>query len=267
MGKECILAIDQGTTNTKALLVDRRGAPVFRVAMQIPLISTPQGFTEQDPGTHLGFGGKCSYQGSGIRKGAQLFGRGNCDLKPARNCVGMGCEEREGIGAGDQLAVRAGCGDLRSTCMPRRRAPVENRTAARAVDFGVKWAWLLENSSAVQRLQRKGDLRLGTVDTWLLHKLTQGQEYTTDLTNASRTGLLNLAELDWDREASICLEFHSSRYQGCDPLRIDSAIAPCFQNSRECQLCLLSVIRTPLCLAIRDTAWNCEGNIWNRKLR
>ena len=49
MGKECILAIDQGTTNTKALLVDRRGAPVFRVAKQIPLISTPQGFTEQDP--------------------------------------------------------------------------------------------------------------------------------------------------------------------------------------------------------------------------
>ena len=49
MGKECILAIDQGTTNTKALLVDRRGAPVFRGAMQIPLISTPQGFTEQDP--------------------------------------------------------------------------------------------------------------------------------------------------------------------------------------------------------------------------
>src|SRR5271165_5214110 len=49
MGNDCILAIDQGTTNTKALLVDRSGAPVFRIARQIPLMNTPEGFTEQDP--------------------------------------------------------------------------------------------------------------------------------------------------------------------------------------------------------------------------
>src|SRR4051794_5427722 len=49
MPKECVLAIDQGTTNTKALLVDRSGVPVFRTSIQIALTATAEGFTEQDP--------------------------------------------------------------------------------------------------------------------------------------------------------------------------------------------------------------------------
>jgi len=49
MPKQCVLAIDQGTTNTKALLVDRSGAPVFRTSIQIALTATAEGFAEQDP--------------------------------------------------------------------------------------------------------------------------------------------------------------------------------------------------------------------------
>jgi glycerol kinase len=59
---------------------------------------------------------------------------------------------------------------------------------------------LLENNAAVQELNRQGRLRLGTVDTWLIHKLTRGTTFATDLTNASRTGLLNLVDLGWDPE-------------------------------------------------------------------
>ena len=49
MRSQCVLAIDQGTTNTKALLVDRNGAPIFRTSSPLSLSTTAEGFTEQDP--------------------------------------------------------------------------------------------------------------------------------------------------------------------------------------------------------------------------
>jgi glycerol kinase len=61
-----------------------------------------------------------------------------------------------------------------------------------------KWAWLMENDSNIQALSEFGALRLGTVDSWLVHKLTGGAVHATDFSNASRTGLLNLESLTWD---------------------------------------------------------------------
>jgi glycerol kinase len=63
---------------------------------------------------------------------------------------------------------------------------------------GGKWAWLLENDAAVRVAAKGGTLRLGTVDSWLVHQFTGGAVHATDLSNASRTGLLNLAQLAWD---------------------------------------------------------------------
>lgn len=59
--------------------------------------------------------------------------------------------------------------------------------------------WLLQKSEAVKRAAK--NCRFGTLDAWLLWKLTDGQEFSTDVTNASYTGLLDLAKLDWDRDA------------------------------------------------------------------
>uniref|UniRef100_A0A1I8I853 Probable glycerol kinase n=1 Tax=Macrostomum lignano TaxID=282301 RepID=A0A1I8I853_9PLAT len=61
---------------------------------------------------------------------------------------------------------------------------------------GVKIRWLLDNVPAARELQSSGNLMMGTVDTWLLYKLTG--EYATDVTNASRTMLLDLATCQWD---------------------------------------------------------------------
>jgi glycerol kinase len=61
-----------------------------------------------------------------------------------------------------------------------------------------KWAWLLENEPALKSLADNGKLRFGTVDSWLIHQFTRGAVHATDFSNASRTGLLNLASLSWD---------------------------------------------------------------------
>lgn len=64
----------------------------------------------------------------------------------------------------------------------------------------VKMMWLIENSEEVRAAQEKGNLRFGTVDTWIIYRLTKGESYVTDSSNASRTMLMNLHTLEWSEK-------------------------------------------------------------------
>ena len=68
-----------------------------------------------------------------------------------------------------------------------------------------KMAWLLDHVEGAREKAERGDYLLGTVDTWLLYNLTGGAAFQTDLTNASRTQLLNIETLQWDSD--LCLLF------------------------------------------------------------
>ena len=63
-----------------------------------------------------------------------------------------------------------------------------------------KIRWILENVDGARELAEKGDLVFGTIDTWLLWNLTEGEVHITDVTNASRTMLFNINTLQWDEE-------------------------------------------------------------------
>jgi glycerol kinase len=71
--------------------------------------------------------------------------------------------------------------------------------------FGSKIAWLFEERSDLGHLAEKGDLKVGTVDSWLLYRLTGGAEHRTDVSNGSRYQLMNLSSLRWDEELSRAL--------------------------------------------------------------
>jgi glycerol kinase len=68
----------------------------------------------------------------------------------------------------------------------------------------LKLKWLLSNVPKIKEASEKDDIMFGTIDTWLLYKLTNGKQHMTDVTNASRTLLMNLQTCDWDPE---CLDF------------------------------------------------------------
>jgi len=72
----------------------------------------------------------------------------------------------------------------------------------------LKWKWMLENIPACQEAVKKRTARFGTVDTWLIYKLTGS--YVTDVTNASRTMLMNLSKAEWDVETCKCFGIDSS---------------------------------------------------------
>lgn len=59
--------------------------------------------------------------------------------------------------------------------------------------------WILDNVENARELAEKGDLLMGTIDSWLIWKLTEGRNHLTDYTNASRTMLFNIHTLDWDK--------------------------------------------------------------------
>jgi glycerol kinase len=195
-----ILSIDQGTTNTKALLVDRAGGSMFRIAAPVQLSVTAAGYVEQD--AEALWASVCtvieessrfaSQAGKPIEAVAISNQRETAvawhadTLEPLANAVSWQCGRGESIC--NRLAGRAG--EIRSkTGLPL--APLISAS---------KWGWLIENKRLVQEAAAQGTLRLGTVDAWLMSKLTGGEAHATDLTNASRTGLLNLATLQWDSE-------------------------------------------------------------------
>ena len=200
MASECILAIDQGTTNTKALLVGPDGIPVFRTSTSVPLMYTPEGHVEQDPMAlwnsvqivvteALAFANSSSIDIRAVaisnQRETALAWNGETG-EPAAPAISWQC----GRAAQVCSRVASHAGEIRSkTGLPL--APL--------ISAG-KWAWLVENRPWVRSLGAKGTLRLGTVDSWLIHQLSKGAIHATDHTNASRTGLLNLETMRWDRE-------------------------------------------------------------------
>jgi glycerol kinase len=191
-----ILTIDQGTTNTKALLVDHTGQPVFRASRSVPLLTYPGGRIEQDLEDiwlsvvdvihqcieHTGANSIEAIALTNQRETAAAWDR--ITGTPVANAISWQC--RRSFTICDTLAGSS------ALIQQRTGLPLDPLLSA------TKWAWLLEDEVALRHLADAGELCFGTIDSWLLWKLTSGKIHATDHTNASRTALLNLESLDWD---------------------------------------------------------------------
>ena len=205
MAGDCILAIDQGTTNTKGLLFDREGNAIFKTVSSVSLIQPRPGYIEQDPlelwrstldvmRACAAFAEEAGTKIAGIAISNQretavawrpVKGSGAAGL-PVCNAISWQCRRSEPVCE----ALRDFAGLLQdSTGLPLD--PLLSAT---------KWKWLLDEQPSLRKEAEHGKMLLGTVDSWLLYNLTHGQAYATDLTNASRVALLNLESLDWDDE-------------------------------------------------------------------
>ena len=193
-----LLALDQGTTNTKALLIDRTGATVYQTAVPTRLQISASGEIGQDleslwQSTHevlrrcnqwvcenlATIDGLCL---TNQRETAAAWDRETGE--PLARAISWQCRRSSVVC--DQLLHAA------ATIQKATGLPLDPLLSA------TKWAWMLSNEDRVQRAASAGTLALGTVDSWLLFRLTSGRVHATDTTNASRTGLLNLECMEWD---------------------------------------------------------------------
>jgi glycerol kinase len=198
MSTSLILAIDQGTTNTKALLVDRLGAPVYRASEPMAILDLDCGHVEQDPlslwESVLTVMARCSAHAEAI--GATIDGVAISNQRE----TAVAWHAQTGRPLANAISWQCG----RSSSICRRLLPhaaeFRSKTGlplAPLVSAG-KWSWLLGSQPELHAMAANGELCFGTVDSWLLYRLTAGAVHATDLSNASRTGLLNLDSVAWD---------------------------------------------------------------------
>jgi len=200
--KSYILVIDQGTTGSAALLFDESGQVVSSADREIRQIYPQPGWVEHDPveifQTSLAVANE-AMKTAGV-SASQVKGLGITNQrettvvwdrrtgKPVSNAVVWQCRRTAHI-----------CEDLKQQGMVE---PVRDKTGLLidAYFSGTKLRWILDNVPDGQRRAENGDFLFGTVDSWLVWNLTGGAVHITDYSNASRTMLFNINNLEWDKE-------------------------------------------------------------------
>ena len=209
MGREpLILAIDQGTTGTTVLLVNRESRVVGRGYAEVRQIYPQPGWVEHDP----------LQIWENVLEAIDLAkADARCE---ARQIFAIGVtNQRETTVLWDAETGRPvanaivwQCRRTASLCDALREQgweePIRQKTGlpVDAYFSGTKVRWLLDNHPSARELAAAGRLRFGTVDSWLLWQLSGGALHVTDPSNASRTMLFNLHTVDWDDDLLRLLE-------------------------------------------------------------
>ena len=203
---QVILAIDQGTTGTTVFVVDARGRIRGRAYAEIRQFYPKPGWVEHDPEEIY-------------RSVVTLSKKAISAAKvPVSAIAGIGItNQRETFVVWDRRSGRPvyraivwQCRRSAEICDALRdREPEVAQHTGLLVDpyfSGTKLKWLLDNKPELRERGARGDLCFGTIDTWLLYKLSRGAAFVTDYTNASRTMLFNLARREWDDEMLAMLD-------------------------------------------------------------
>ena len=197
-----ILAIDQGTTGTTVAVMNARGNLLGSVNHEFPQIYPKPGWVEHDPNDIW----------TSVLKGVRaVFRKGLC--KPSDIvCIGITNQRETALlwerHSGRPLAnaIVWQCRRTSAFCEGLRRKGVESMVRDRTglvLDpyfSASKFRWLLDATEGARGRAKSGDVAAGTIDAFLLHRLTGGAVHATDVSNASRTSLMNLKTLDWDPE-------------------------------------------------------------------
>lgn len=196
------MALDQGTTGSRAIIFNHNGTIVSTASKEFKQIYPKPGWVEHDP--------------------MEIW---SSQVEVAKTAL-----EKAGLEAGDIAAI--GITNQRETAIVwdkktgkpiynaivwqcRRTAPICDQLKKKglaeiiqkktglvvdAYFSGTKIKWILDNVGGVREKAQKGEILFGTVDSWLIWNLTKGKAHVTDYSNASRTMLFNIHNLDWDEE-------------------------------------------------------------------
>ncbi|HZC36763.1 MAG TPA: FGGY family carbohydrate kinase, partial [Chthoniobacterales bacterium] len=197
-----LLALDQGTTSSRALLIDQGGKVVAVAQKEFTQIFPQPGWVEHDPK---------EIWASQIGVAADALSRGGATIKDVA-AIGI-TNQRETAVVWDRKTGEPIHNAI--VWQDRRTAPFCDRLRAAgheklfqeksglvidAYFSGTKVNWLLDNVPGARDKANRGELAFGTIDSWLIWKLTEGAVHVTDESNASRTLFLNLHTKQWDDE-------------------------------------------------------------------
>lgn len=238
MKKKYIVSLNQGTTNSKCVIFDKDQNIVSKAQNDFKQIYPKPGWVEHD-----------AIDIYVSQYGALIEAIAKADINPDE-IAGIGiANQREttiiwdkNTGAPIYNAIVWQCRRTAGICeklLKDRELSdyIKNNTGLRidAYFSATKIKWVLDNVEGARKKAESGDLLFGTVDSWLVYKLTGGRVHVTDYSNASRTMLFNIRTLEWDRKILRALE-------------IPESILPKVRNSSEIYGCVnISGIGVPIC--------------------
>lgn len=200
--KKYILTLDEGTTSARAVLFDKGGNAVSAAQREFKQIYPQPGFVEHDP--------------------VEIFSVQYAAVTEAITAIGASAEEIAAVGVTNQRettiiwdkntgepiynAIVWQCRRTSEMCDKLRADGLEEyirKTTGLRIDAyfsATKIKWILDNVPGARDRAENGDLLFGTVDTWLIWKLSGGKLHVTDRTNAARTMLYDIHALKWDKK-------------------------------------------------------------------
>jgi glycerol kinase len=197
-----VLALDQGTTSSRAVVVDEHGAIRASAQRELPQRFVRPGWVEHDPDeiwrTQLETARAAVHDAGGA---SQIAAVGIANQRETT----IVWERANGRPIYDAIVwqdrrTAALCDDLRANADV---AALVRRKTGLVLDpyfSATKIRWILDNVEGARAKAARGDLAFGTVDSWLVFNLTGGARHVTDFSNASRTLLFDIETLDWDDE-------------------------------------------------------------------
>lgn len=200
MGKKYVIALDQGTTSSRAIVYDQNARPVGSKQREFTQYYPHPGWVEHDAEELF----KCQLK---VMESVLIDNEIKFDEVAA---IGI-TNQRETVVVWDKKTGKPVYNAIVWQC--RRTADICDKLKADGYEdiikektglkidayfSGTKIKWILDNVPGVRERAEKGELLAGTIDTWLIWKLSGGKCHVTDVTNASRTMLLDIYEVDWD---------------------------------------------------------------------
>lgn len=202
--KKYILAIDQGTTGSRAFIFDNQGRVIAKSYKEFKQYFPRAGWVEHDAAE---IWSSCESVIKGALKKAKLRAShiGAIGITNQRETTVVWHRK---TGKPLARAIVWQCRRTSEFCNTLKKRGHEkqfkNKTGLVLDPYfsGTKMRWFLDNVKGLREKAKRGDVCFGTIDSWLIYKLTAGREHTTDMTNASRTLLFNIKTKKWD--AALC---------------------------------------------------------------
>lgn len=207
-----ILSLDQGTTSSRAILFDHQGQIQAVAQKEFQQIFPQSGWVEHDPNEIW------TSQASVIAEVVSKLGINGLSIA----AIGITNQRETTVvwnrNTGQEIynaivwqdrRTAGYCDQLKNT----NWSEIIRKKTGLIIDAyfsGTKIRWILENVPGAKELAKKGELAFGTIDSWLIWKLTQGRTHATDVSNASRTMLFNINTMDWDDELLELMEIPRS---------------------------------------------------------
>lgn len=200
--KQYVMALDQGTTSSRCILFDKQGNICSMAQREFTQIYPKPGYVEHNP-----------MEIWSSQLGVAIEAMAMVNAKP-ENIAGIGItNQRETTIVWDKTtgkpiynAIVWQCRRTADMIDKLKQDGMEETVRAKtglvpdAYFSATKIAWILRNVEGAKEKAKEGDLLFGTVDTWLIWNLTKGKVHVTDYTNASRTMLYDIHNLEWDEE-------------------------------------------------------------------